>query len=120
MKQYSFLIGFIIFIVTISCGFKLYSAEHGDLHKIRIDQERIPKQKFKAEGIIKKGIPVEVDGCGTMIEIGGISYKVLNLPKEFIIDKLKVYITYKPGEIFYCGRGRAPIKTVEILKVKKR
>lgn len=73
----------------------------------------------KAQGTVFIGIPVAADGCGNIIQIDSVNYKADNIPQKYQIDNLKVCIKYTSGPTFYCGRGQAPIATINIVSIKK-
>lgn len=72
-----------------------------------------------ARATVYEGVPVAADGCGVMVKIDSVVYKAEGIPEEIVADGLEVLIKYTEGEIFYCGRGRAPIPTIHIRKIKK-
>ncbi len=74
---------------------------------------------LQAEAIVLVGIPAEADGCGNMLYIDSVFYRVENLPVDFLHDELRVQVSYIPTDTFYCGRGRSPIPAVRVITIQK-
>lgn len=75
-------------------------------------------QNLKEAEIVYYGAP-EVDGCGWLIKMGELLYHPENLEDKYKVEELPVKLDFiETREVFRCGRGGVPFKTVRILKIE--
>lgn len=74
---------------------------------------------LQAEAIVLLGVPPEADGCGNMLYIDSVFYRVEDLPADFQQDELRVSVSYIAADTFYCGRGRSPIPVVRVISIQR-
>jgi len=74
---------------------------------------------LQAEAIVLLGVPPEADGCGNMLYIDSVFYRVEDLPAGFHQDELRVNVSYIAADTFYCGRGRSPIPAVRVISIQR-
>ncbi len=74
---------------------------------------------LQAEAIVLLGVPPEADGCGNMLYIDSVFYRVEDLPAGFQQDELRVKVSYIAADTFYCGRGRSPIPVVRVISIQR-
>ena len=70
------------------------------------------------EGVVYWTGAPEVDGCGWLLLVEGVSYHVENLPDAFKVDNLEVWIkTKEVDDVYNCGLGQIQYATLEIRQI---
>lgn len=76
------------------------------------------KQKA-VNGIVKDYGPVELDGCGWVIEVNAVAYKPLNLDTQFKVDNLEIKFDFKKlNSRADCGLNADAFDEIKILKIR--
>ncbi len=71
-----------------------------------------------AKGTVRDFGPVELDGCGWVIEIDNQTFKPVNLEPQFQIDELEIDLDYKSlGSMANCGLQADAFDEIEIINV---
>jgi hypothetical protein len=71
-----------------------------------------------ANGVIRDFGPIEVDGCGWVVQVGNETFHPVNLEAQYKVDNLEIVFDYKKlGSEFYCGLLPSPYPEIEILSI---
>ena len=69
-------------------------------------------------GIVRDYGPIEVDGCGWVIQVGNDIFHPVNLDDQYKVDSLEIQFDFKKlGSEFYCGLLPTPYEEIKILSI---
>lgn len=89
--------------IILTCGFALFAC----------------KKNKDVSGTIRDFGPIELDGCGWVIEIGSETFKPINLSSQFQQDQLEVELTYnETGNMANCGLQPNAFMEIEIDEIE--
>lgn len=76
------------------------------------------KKEKSINGIVKDYGPIELDGCGWVIDVNGEIYKPTNLEPQYQVHDLQINFDYQNlNTNAHCGLNADAFEEIEILEI---